>query len=67
MRPSELGDLATIARAWNVPVATAGYALRHRALRECRGLAPDLGGPMHARLARVAAGLLSEEGKKPRP
>jgi hypothetical protein len=43
-RPGEYEVLRMIARAWEVPVATATWALIHEELRRIRRLPPEQGG-----------------------
>jgi len=43
LQPGQYEDLETIAEGWNVPAATAAYAILAEFLSGCRGLPLELG------------------------
>ena len=55
VRAGEYADLAVIADAWGVPVATVGWVMIHERLAELRSVAPNLGAVGVARTAASQA------------
>jgi len=64
LRRGELADLRAIADQWQVPAATAAWAILHSELRRFRSLCPDLGQPLAQDLGVIASRQVTRRGPK---